>query len=429
MAHKTCKCGYCMSDVDGSISYDVYFRSDIDAFLSEYPEKGNGSIGDIWCENADLLPYRCCFWLCDECGRAHVWIDSESRNLFRVYKVSDKKCGTSAKEYMESGKQIFPCNIQKCEDTSLYDLINTDAVFDCRYYLSSDELTVCVFDKVNNVKELYELEYESDVKTDFKIDSFDDLIVYTTTKTNDGHEYKFVDGEKQDITDTKYPYKEVHFMVREHKQSGGSLSVHDESKSPEIYNKDNMNEFFRKYGRYYENRTIIDSSGDGWASMHKAISVDETVVALLAFLLACIYRISDNIIPAGVVLLVMMIAVAYLCFNRVIKMIINRLMNKNGFYHAIGTIKAIRYQESGRGRYKIHVVQYADSENNIHIKEIHSAFSIKKWCVGDKINIKVNSDNHNEIIIPASDMALAIIMSVMGVTVETILLLIYVNFN
>ncbi len=254
MAHMMCKCGNHMWDGDGRIVYDVYFKSDFDTFLSKYPQRDKESLCDIIDREYDSLSYRCYFWLCDGCKRVHVWINSENRKLYRVYKIIDKFNGKVKKGDFESWEQIFPLNQNKYDDTPLCDLINTDIIFQYKYYLSNDELKVYVLNKDDGMEGLYELEYESDIETDLKIDSFDNFSIYTITKKNDGHEYIFEDGQRIDITDTKYPYKQVHFMIKEYYEGGGSLSRKDTNKPSEIYNKENMDEFYKKYGEYYKKK-------------------------------------------------------------------------------------------------------------------------------------------------------------------------------
>lgn len=141
---------------------------------------------------------------------------------------------------------------------------------------------------------------------------------------------------------------------------------------------------------------------------------------------ALMYRISEDykidIIPLEIVLIISMISAAYLCFNRVIKLLIDVAINKNNFYDTVFTIQDIH-----KGEYEFYIVKYNDADNNPHIKEIHSSFSIKKWKIGDEIKIKVSNINPDTIIIVFSDTAMAVIMSILGIIFETILFTVYIH--
>lgn len=160
--------------------------------------------------------------------------------------------------------------------------------------------------------------------------------------------------------------------------------------------------------------------------MYKDFSKYERISMFFPCISAFMYRISEDykidIISLETALIIAMISAAYLCFNRVIKLLIDVAINKNNFYDTVFTIQDIR-----RGRYEFYIVKYNDADNNAHIKEIHASFSIKKWKIGDEIKIKVSNINSDTIIIVFSDTAMAVIMSVLGIIFETILFTAYIH--
>ena len=160
--------------------------------------------------------------------------------------------------------------------------------------------------------------------------------------------------------------------------------------------------------------------------MYKDFGKDELFSMFFPCISAILYRISENykinIISLEIVLIISMISAAYLCFNRVIKLLIDVGINKNNFYDTVFTIQDIR-----KGEYKFYIVKYDDADNNPHIEEIHTSFSIKKWKIGDEIKIKVSTIDPDTIVIVFSDIAMAVIMSIMGIIFETILIIAYIH--
>ena len=76
-----------------------------------------------------------------------------------------------------------------------------------------------------------------------------------------------------------------------------------------------------------------------------------------------------------------MFFIAYLFFNRVIKLLIFIIKNKNKFYETTCTVQDIKFRKIKSGGYNYHIVNYTDADKKMHIKEIHSSFSIKKGIV------------------------------------------------
>lgn len=162
--------------------------------------------------------------------------------------------------------------------------------------------------------------------------------------------------------------------------------------------------------------------------MYNKLGKDEIIVSISLFIFLLGYCISEdyqaNTFPPEFALLVLMICTAYLCFNRVVKLLINR--NKNNFYCTSAVIQSTKFVHAGKGSYICYVIKYEDESNNPHIKELHNFFSIKSLDVGDEIKIKIDQNDSNNIILPFSDLAIAIIMCVIGIVFETFLIVICV---
>ena len=162
--------------------------------------------------------------------------------------------------------------------------------------------------------------------------------------------------------------------------------------------------------------------------MYNKLGKDEIIVSISLFIFLLGYGISEdyqaNTLPPEFALLVLMICTAYLCFNRVVKLLVNR--NKNNFYCTSAVIQSTKFVHAGKGGYICYVIKYEDESNNPHIKELYNFFSIKNLDVGDEIKIKIDQNDSNNIILPFSDLAIAIIMCVIGIVFETFLIVIYV---
>ncbi len=164
--------------------------------------------------------------------------------------------------------------------------------------------------------------------------------------------------------------------------------------------------------------------------MYNQLGKDEIVISMLLFIFAIIYRTSEecqpNIIPIEIVLLILLISTSYLFFNRIVKLLINYMKNKDNFYDASAFIQSTKYIPAGKGSYICYFIKYEDKSHNFHIKELHSFFSIKNLKIGDEIKIKVDHNNPDNIILPFSDLAIAIIMGIIGIIFESILISVYI---
>ena len=163
--------------------------------------------------------------------------------------------------------------------------------------------------------------------------------------------------------------------------------------------------------------------------MYKGFKKSENIVGMIFILFALIYRVlADHAkiyIPDTVVFIVMFVFFGYLFFNRVVTLAIEAAKVGKAPYETFFTIDAVRETTEFGSTYKFFDVSYTDADNKRHTKEIHNAFSVKKWKVGDKIRIKVSRDDPERIIIPSSDIFLAVLMSLIGIAAETAAVAVY----
>ncbi len=163
--------------------------------------------------------------------------------------------------------------------------------------------------------------------------------------------------------------------------------------------------------------------------MYKGFKKSENIVSMIALLFALIYRVLADYakiyIPLTAVLIVMFAAFAYLFFNRVVTLVIDAARMRNRCFDTFLTIEKIWGNTGFGSSYNVFTVSYPDAENRLCYKDIHSAFSIKKWKVGDRIRIKVSRDDPEKIIIPSSDIFLAVLMSLIGIAAETAVAAVY----
>lgn len=161
---------------------------------------------------------------------------------------------------------------------------------------------------------------------------------------------------------------------------------------------------------------------------YQKLSKSEIIVSLLLFLFWLVYSILEdyqvNLISSDFAFLVWMISIAYLFFNRIVKLLVNQ--NKNNFYCTFAFIQSTKFIQAGKGSYLSYVIKYEDGNSNIHVKELHGFFSVKNLIPGDKIKINVDKNNPNNIVVAYSDLMIAIIMCVMGIVFESILIVVYI---
>ena len=164
--------------------------------------------------------------------------------------------------------------------------------------------------------------------------------------------------------------------------------------------------------------------------MYKNIGKDELIVIYIAIATALVYRLLQKyeLIPDGVMLIIFILAVAYLFFNRTVKFIVLASKMKGDSYETYLTIEDITRVRLGRGSYDVFTGRYEDERHKEHVKDIHGAFSIRKWKVGDRIRIRVSVSDPENIIIVHSDAALAVFWTILGILIETALITVYVRY-
>ena len=164
--------------------------------------------------------------------------------------------------------------------------------------------------------------------------------------------------------------------------------------------------------------------------MYKGFNKGEVIVSMIAILFALVYRIlADHAsinLPAAVVFIVMFVSFGYLFFNRVVTLAIDAAKMRNKCFDTFLTIEKIWGNKSFGSEYKIFTASYLDAEDKLRMKTIHQAFSIRKWKVGDRIRIKVSREDPEKIIIPSSDIFLAVLMSLLGIAAETAAVAIFI---
>lgn len=165
--------------------------------------------------------------------------------------------------------------------------------------------------------------------------------------------------------------------------------------------------------------------------MYKNFTKDEIVVVIVGMSIFLLYRFIDDFtkihIDGKVIIVLFMLFSGYLFFNRQIKMLYNLHNNLSSYYSVTGVIKDIKseqvYLGRGKGKYPVFVVIYYDADNVKSEKELHNFFSIKKKKKGDKVGLKINRDDSDDIIVTTSDTFLFIFYSFCGFIVETLLIM------
>ena len=177
---------------------------------------------------------------------------------------------------------------------------------------------------------------------------------------------------------------------------------------------------------------LLNRNGEKIA-MYKDFSVDEYIVMIFTAVFGIVYRVFDDhkifYIHPKIAMILLMFSVGYLFFNRTIKVLIYLIRHHRSLYSSEFIIKDILYRQIRNGKYPVFIVEYTDMDNKSHTKEVHSSFSVKKWKIGDRIKIKIDSEDPKTIIIPFSDFSMAVIMSCVGMIFELVLITIYEHIN
>lgn len=164
--------------------------------------------------------------------------------------------------------------------------------------------------------------------------------------------------------------------------------------------------------------------------MYKEFTNTELAVMGSMLIAALIYRISDdhNLIrvPSGIILVVWVLGIGYIFFNRSVKLLINTIKNRKNFHITIAEITDIKHFYMTRGGgYDYYIIKY-EYRNKSYSQEVHSSFSITKWKIGDRIKIKVNKNAPDNIIIVFSDLAMAVLMSIIGIIFTAVPIAVYI---
>ena len=141
------------------------------------------------------------------------------------------------------------------EGTPIKDLLKRNPVNPYKYYVTDDLTKVYIIDLDKNIIDReYELTYESFVEYSFDTESFDNLLIYTIDKINNCHEYVVENGVRKQRDRDDYPHKQVNFMIEEKGSNGGSVSYEYPKIEPETYTINTIDEFNKKYGKYYSKK-------------------------------------------------------------------------------------------------------------------------------------------------------------------------------
>lgn len=254
MAHMECICGKDMWDGDGHIVYDVFNKND----LIEYIQNGkmNNKFKDIYDNYSTFYEDNAYFWLCDECKTVHLW-SSTPKYCARTYKLR-KKIQKISIENIKKLNEYFVIGINEDElidDVPIKKFIEKNTIRPYKYYVTNDLTKVYIINTdTNELDRVYDLIYESFTEYDFETDVFDNLLIYTIYKKNKDHEYVVENGVRKQKDADDYPHKQVNFVIKENDSNGGSISYVDHKLKPEIYTINNMDEFNKKYGKYYSKK-------------------------------------------------------------------------------------------------------------------------------------------------------------------------------
>lgn len=258
MAHMGCECGHDMWDGDGHIVYDIFSKKDLTEYIKE--SKSKYRFEDMYDECPSFYEDNSYFWLCDKCKRVHMW-SYLPKYCTRTFKLSDKIDRIDL-DYVKKLEEYYVVNLYDydvIDSEYICDFIKKNPIRPYKYYVKEDLTKIYIVNTdIDEIDKVYELTHESFVEYNLKSESFDNLLIYTIDKTNDGHEYEVKDGKKIQIDSDDYPHKQVNFMITEKGSNNGSISYADPNQEPEIYNINTMDKFNEKYGKYFEKNKKSD---------------------------------------------------------------------------------------------------------------------------------------------------------------------------
>ncbi len=164
--------------------------------------------------------------------------------------------------------------------------------------------------------------------------------------------------------------------------------------------------------------------------MYKKFTNAEIAVMGFMLIAALIYRIAEDYklikVPSVIVLIVWLLSMGYIFFNRSIKLLINAISNRNNFHITTAEITDIKEFQHSNGSYDYYIISYK-YKNKPYTQEIHVSFSIHKWKKGDRIKIKVDRNSPENIIIIFSDLSAALLMSIIGLIFEAVPIAVYIK--
>lgn len=252
MAHMSCECKNDLWNGDGEIVYEVYKVKDLKKCI-----EGNNSdktFYDLYNEEAPIYDDNPYFWYCNKCKRIHLW-SYKPKYCYRKYKLRNKIEENIDIKAISNLDEYIVVNFNEIEQLNNYRVksaIEKNPLRPYKYYVTNDLTKIYILNTDSKlVEKIYDLTYESYVKYTVNLKNVDNLLIYTINKKNKGHEYIVKNGVRtqKDIDD--YPHKQVNFMTHD---KNSKLYYADPNKKTETYTKDTMNEFNKKYGKYFEKK-------------------------------------------------------------------------------------------------------------------------------------------------------------------------------
>lgn len=167
--------------------------------------------------------------------------------------------------------------------------------------------------------------------------------------------------------------------------------------------------------------------------MHEGFSKDEIIVLMSMNGSLAIYALLDGFglhsnryfSLAGIIIL--MLFIAYMCFNRFIKLMI--LSKKGDFYDSTAVVKDIEYEKNIVKRVEYYKIEYSDAQYKVHEEKVYRYSAVKSWDIGKKLKIKINITKPDKIIIAGSDFAVSLIWLISGIIAEIVLAVFIVFIN
>ena len=250
MAHMKCDCGIELHNNDGHIVYDVFEKKK----LQECMKNKNKDIkfDDIY--NEEFYRNNPYFWMCDNCKSVYLWTFIPMY-CSRKYELVDVPYDLSIRKIKKLDEYyIFNC-LDNIEDIQVKKILKKNPRRPYKYFVKKDLSKVYIVDtEFNDIDRIYDLTYESTMVYSHDYDIFDNILIYTIYKGPNEHVYQVENGKRIQLDTEDYPHKEVHFIVKKKDKYGNCVDANDPNKEIETYTINNMDEFNRKYGKYYSEK-------------------------------------------------------------------------------------------------------------------------------------------------------------------------------